>query len=234
MATTRRERYREETRSEIKAYALRQLADSGHEGLSLNAIAREMGMTGPALYRYFGGRDELVTELVVDAYNDLADAVAAAVDGARRRSPVGRLRALGVAIREWAIAQPHRYLLLFGTPIPGYQAPDTATAAARRIFDPVLAIAAELAADSGAAGESAARRRGALDRQLEAGPWVPEEYRGTLSGPVLARCLLSWSRLHGLVSLEVNGQFGPMDFDPALLYEAELDALAQEFASAIR
>ena len=230
MATTRRERYREETRTEAKAHALRQLAYAGHEGLSLNAIAREMGMTGPALYRYFGGRDDLVTELVIDAYNDLADAVAAAVEGARRRSPAGRLRALGVAIREWAIAQPHRYLLLFGTPIPGYSAPDAATAAARRIFDPVLAIAAELAADSGTGDEPATRRRSALDRQLEAGPWVPDELRGRLPGPVLARCLLSWSRLHGLVSLEVNGQFGPMGFDPALLYDAELDALAAEFA----
>ena len=118
-SASRRERYRAETREEAKRLALGQLADSGPWALSLSAVAKEMGITGPALYRYFAGRDELLAELVVDAYEDLADAVQAATHGPAARSPRARVRAFATAYRDWALSQPHRYLLLFGTPVPG-------------------------------------------------------------------------------------------------------------------
>src|ERR1044072_163112 len=115
---TVRERYREQNREEAKRIALEQLAESGPAGVSVNAIAREMGVTGPALYRYFAGRDGLLTELIADAYTELADTVEHAATP--KPAPGARARALATAWRDWALAQPHRYLLLFGTPIPGY------------------------------------------------------------------------------------------------------------------
>src|SRR5213080_1972905 len=107
----RRTRLRDWTREEIKAAALRQLAVHGVEGLSLNAIAKELGMTGPALYRYVASRDELVADLVVDAWEELADALELAAKENAEASPAKHLGAIGLAYRAWAAAQPHRYRL---------------------------------------------------------------------------------------------------------------------------
>jgi AcrR family transcriptional regulator len=104
-----RDRFRTQIRDEVKAAALRQLAAGGPQALSINAIAKELGVSGPALYRYFAGRDELLTELIVDAYADLARALSSAAPFAD-------------AYRAWALAQPHRYRLLFAAPLPGYDA----------------------------------------------------------------------------------------------------------------
>ena len=219
----RRERYRTETRAGAKRIALRQLAEAGQEGLSLNAIARELGMTGPALYRYFGSRDELLTALIVDAYRDFGAALDNAVANAGRRSAKARLRALARGFRNWALNEPHRYLLLFGTPFPGYHAPAEATEAARSSFTTVMTVMIDVQQTRPAS----TGRRSTLDRQLESGPWVPAGTRGKVPGAVLADALLSWSRIHGLISLEINGQFTPMEFDPELLFERELDAILE-------
>src|SRR3712207_1012330 len=123
MAVDRRERYREQTREEAKEVALRQLAESGTGGLSLNAIAREIGLSGPALYRYFANRDALLTALVTDGFDAIGDALEDAAAAAAERPPEERLRTVLGAFRAWAIAEPHRYSLLFGTPVPDYRAP---------------------------------------------------------------------------------------------------------------
>jgi AcrR family transcriptional regulator len=216
---TRRERYRAETRDEAKGHALEQLAESGSAGLSLNAIARAMGMTGPALYRYFGSRDELITELIIDAYNDLSVALEQAVE--HTTAAEAGIRAMATAFREWTLAQPHRYQLIFGTPLPGYAAPEQTTIAARRAMKVVLTLIADTAA-----GRS--RPDGRLDAQLESGPWVPDDLRDRLTGPQLAYALLLTARLHGLVSLEISGQYTLMEFDPALLFDREVDTLVAE------
>src|SRR3954466_15757487 len=119
MTESPRERYRAQVRAEIKRHAWEQIATAGVSALSLNAIAKQMGMSGPALYRYFAGRDELITELIRDAYRSLADTFRA-VAGAD-------VTALAHALREWALADPQRYFLVYGTPVPGYHAPDDVT-----------------------------------------------------------------------------------------------------------
>src|ERR1035437_183539 len=119
---TMRERYRAQVRGEVKQAALRQLAESGPAGLSVSAIGKQLGVSGPALYRYFASRDELLTELVIDAYDDLADARRPAESQPAGLDPPPRLEALARAYRSWALAQPHRYRLLFGPPMPGYDA----------------------------------------------------------------------------------------------------------------
>ncbi|WP_413760295.1 TetR/AcrR family transcriptional regulator [Streptomyces sp. MMBL 11-3] len=205
---TPRERYRAQVRSEIKAHAWEQLATAGASALSLNAIARQMGLSGPALYRYFAGRDELITELVRDAYRSLADTLRAA--GAAGPD----LPALAHALRGWALQDPQRYFLVYGTPVPGYHAPDDITAIAREIMATLLDACAALPPGGPAKP---------FDTHLaEHGEWAA----GHPAGPAtLHRALTFWTRLHGLLSLELAGQFTGMGFDPALFFAAELDDL---------
>lgn len=212
----RRERYREQTREEAKEVALRQLAESGAAGLSLNAIAREIGLSGPALYRYFANRDALLTALVTDGFNAIGDALEDAATSTAGELPETRLRAVLGALRAWAIAEPHRYLLLFGTPVPGYRAPDGTTSAAGRMFSAVQSAIVDIARE---------RKRDTptptpLDEQFAR--WYTDE---PVSPHLLRLGVVTWSRLHGVLSLELQGTFSPMRFDPALLYESEVDAI---------
>ncbi|MFF8028730.1 TetR/AcrR family transcriptional regulator [Streptomyces sp. NPDC007896] len=204
-ATTPRERYRAQVRAEIKERAWEQIATAGASALSLNAIAKGMGMSGPALYRYFASRDELITELVRGAYRSLADTFRAARTAGA--DPAG----LAHALRGWALADPQRYFLVYGTPVPGYHAPDDITAIASEIMASLLDACVELSADGPATS---------LDAHLA----DHRDWAGDHPAPpaVLHRALTIWTRLHGVLSLELAGHFAGMGFDPARLYDAEL------------
>lgn len=210
-----RERYREQVRDEIRAHAWAQVASTGASALSLNAIARQMGISGPALYRYFRNRDELITELVLDAYRDLSETCrAAAVTGS---APAARLTAVAFALRRWALTNPHRYLLIYGTPVPGYTAPPEATTIAARLMSVLLDAFAEIDTPKGPATEPGAL----LDQHLaDHRQWAADHPAPPVA---LRRALTFWTRLHGVVSLEVAGHFTDMGFDPALLYATETD-----------
>ena len=214
---TMRERYRAQVRGEVKQAALRQLAQAGPAGVSVSAIGKQLGVSGPALYRYFAGRDELLTELVIDAYHDLADALRAAAGQAPSHEPRARLEALARAYRSWALAQPHRYRLLYGPPLPGYDAH------AQRLVDASQAAMNQLLAVLRGLGDRAALAPPQpLASQLAA--WAQAHHPGT--GPATAlRAVLNWSRLHGLVSLEIAGNFASMGIDPDHVFEAQLGAL---------
>ncbi|MFJ3309900.1 TetR/AcrR family transcriptional regulator [Streptomyces sp. NPDC086549] len=209
-AESPRERYRSQVRAEIKERAREQIATAGASGLSLNAIAKELGMSGPALYRYFGGRDDLITELIRDAYRSLADTFRATADSG------DGLPGLAHALRRWALADPQRYFLVYGTPVPGYHAPDDITAIAQEIMSALLDVCA--AAGSGAPGADGFDAHLAEHRQ-----WAGEH---PAPPAVLHRALVFWTRLHGLLSLELAGHFNGMGFDPELLFAAEVDELA--------
>ena len=216
---TMRERYRAQVRGEVKQAALRQLAQAGPAGLSVSAIGKQLGVSGPALYRYFAGRDELLTELVIDAYNDLADALRAAASQAPSHEPRARLEALARAYRSWALAQPHRYRLLYGPPLPGYDAhAQRLVDASQAAMNQLLAVLRELG------GRTAPAPPQPLASQLTA--WAQAHDPGT--GPATAlRAVLIWSRLHGLVSLEIAGNFASMGIDPDQVFEAQLPALTE-------
>jgi AcrR family transcriptional regulator len=221
-----RERYREQVREEIKAHAWTQVSTTGASALSLNAIAKQMGISGPALYRYFRNRDELITELVLDAYRDLTDACRSAARA--QDSPAVRLTAVATAIRRWALAHPHRYLLIYGTPVPGYIAPPAATAIIESLMSIILDAFTDLTAptnaDSTRSGATAGAIRDAaagLDAHLAADQQWAADHPAT----VRRRALSFWTRVHGVVSLEVAGHFTGMGFDPGLLYVAEVDAV---------
>ncbi|MGW1616773.1 TetR/AcrR family transcriptional regulator [Streptomyces sp. NPDC002285] len=214
--TTPRERYRAQVRTEIKQRAWEQIATAGASALSLNAIAKQMGMSGPALYRYFSGRDELITELVRDAYRSLADTFRAA-------SGAGAdLTGLAHALRGWALEDPQRYFLIYGTPVPGYHAPDDTTAISSEIMATLLDACAALPSE-GSSDVSSDAPATPFDAHLEG----HRDWAGGHPAPpaVLHRALTFWSRLHGVLSLELAGQFSGMGFDPGLLFAAELDDL---------
>ncbi|MFD0310462.1 TetR/AcrR family transcriptional regulator [Streptomyces sp. NPDC127119] len=210
---TPRERYRAQVRAEIKAHAWEQLAAAGASALSLNAIAKRMGMSGPALYRYFANRDELITELIRDAYRSLADTFRATAAGGPDVS------ALAYALRGWALQDPHRYFLVYGTPVPGYHAPDDITGIAREIMTTLLDACAALPSDSPGTpfGSHLEEHR----------QWAGDHPAGPAT---LHRALTFWTRLHGVLSLELAGQFTGMEFDPALFFAAELDELTKASA----
>lgn len=203
-----RERYRAQVREEVKRHAWAQIAEAGVTTLSLNAIAKEMGMSGPALYRYFAGRDELITELIRDAYRSLADTVRAAFEAGTT------VVALAAVIREWALSDPHRYLLIYGTPVPGYHAPDEITA----ISNEILAVLLEVC---GGASEEPPQTPFDVVLGMRNG-WA-----GALpaSSPTVHRALSFWTRLQGVLSLELAGHFAPLGFDAGLLLAEEVAQL---------
>src|SRR5580704_5447298 len=115
---TARERARAEITGEIKAVARRQVAELGSAALSLRAVAREVGMVSSAVYRYFPSRDDLLTALIVDAYNAVGEAAEVAEHSSRDRGVVGRWLNVCQAVRAWALANAHEYALIYGSPVP--------------------------------------------------------------------------------------------------------------------
>jgi AcrR family transcriptional regulator len=203
---TARERVRAELIREITEIARRQLATEGAAGLSLRAVAKEMGMVSSAVYRYFPNKDELLTTLIIDGYN----AVGAAVEKAEAACPAddyaGRWLAACRAVRRWALAHPHEYALVYGSPVPGYQAPERTIGPASRsavVFGKIIGDVYRAGAAADLPGPlvpvpasftpDAARLRDAI----MAG--VPDH--------VAATALVAWSGLFGLVSFELFGQF---------------------------
>lgn len=198
---TARARARAELLDEIKAAGRRQLAEVGASELSLRAVARELGMVSSAVYRYFASRDELLTALLVDAYDALGAVVEeAAAD--RRGGFEARWVRVASAIRTWAVAHPHEYALLFGSPVPGYQAPGATIAAASR--PPVAALG--VVADAVAAGEVDLRRTAPISRPLRADlDRLRAGLPGAMPDEVLARCLYAWTQVFGGLSFELFG-----------------------------
>src|SRR5690242_5730832 len=148
---TARQRARAELTREIKEAARRQLAETGAPQLSLRAVARELGMVSSALYRYFASRDDLLTALIVDAYDAVGTAAERAEAAADRADLLGRWLATARAVRAWALEQPHEYALIYGSPVPGYRAPvDTIVPAAR-----IPALIGGILSDGYAAGRLA-------------------------------------------------------------------------------
>ncbi|MEU3272579.1 TetR/AcrR family transcriptional regulator [Saccharomonospora sp. NPDC006951] len=198
---TARERARAEVTAAIKDEARTQLAKVGAEALSLRAVARQLGMVSSALYRYFPCKDDLLTALIIDAYNSLGAAAEAAAGTETR--PRARWRATCHAIRAWARANPHEYSLIFGSPIPGYAAPaDTITPASRVPLALIAVVTDAVEQDlisSPPAALSAELEAQAADIATRFAPGVPS--------PVLARLFVAWSQLFGMLSFELTGQF---------------------------
>ncbi|MFD1662785.1 TetR/AcrR family transcriptional regulator [Streptomyces caeni] len=203
MTTVRgaRARARIEVTAAIKDEARRQLAAEGAARLSLRAVARELGMVSSALYRYFPSRDDLLTALITDAYDSLGEAAETAHAKAGDIAPARRWVTVCEAVRAWALAHPHEYALIYGSPVPGYSAPETTIPAASRVGLLLIGIVRD-----------AHRRRGVARTPLPA-ELQPEARRMAadlapdLPPEVVTALVASWAQLYGLVGFELFGQF---------------------------
>jgi AcrR family transcriptional regulator len=222
-------------RDDVTAQILRigraHLARHGAAALSLRAVARDLGMVSSAVYRYVSGRDDLLTLLVVDAYSELADAVDAAVRTAASRPWSDRVLAAAGAIRGWALRDPARYALLYGSPVPGYTAPpERTTEPGTRVIGTLLALVAEgVAVDDVADGVGPVPLPAGLRADLVA---VAAELHLDVPPEVLARAVMLWSVVIGAVSLEVFGQYGQDTFaEPGLLFEHQIASAVAALAA---
>lgn len=221
---SRRTETRLETRAAIHRLATAQLNQAGAGSISLNAIARELGMTGPALFRYVANRDEVLTELSRAAVTELADTLWSAVSGSAGLPVADRLRAHAWALYDWALAHQHRYLLLFGAPVPGFIPPaDVLWPEMLRAIASVLAIAPDsLAAtsDDYPAGPPALLA-------AELADWAAAAGLAVRSWVWLRQAMLTWSRLHGVLLLEQESRLGTGMPDVSVLFFAETEALVR-------
>ncbi|MFH8371667.1 TetR/AcrR family transcriptional regulator [Streptomyces sp. NPDC018031] len=198
-----RERARTEVTAAIKEEARRQLADRGAGELSLRAVARELGMVSSALYRYFPSRDDLLTALIIDAYDALGADAEAALAATEGSDPVSRWTAVCRAVRAWALGHPHEYALIYGSPVPGYAAPQDTTGPAARVGLALIAVARDAHA-AGTLRETSEEPPAAVLADARS---LGERLDVRLPPPVLGKLVAAWAQLFGLVNFEVFGQF---------------------------
>lgn len=218
---TPRQRAHAQTVDDIKRMAREQLSTAGSSGLSLRAIARQLGIVSSAVYRYVPSRDELLTMLIEDAYNSIGDAAEAADRRCRRGDFGKRWMAIGRAVRGWALDHPAEYGLLYGSPVPGYHAPPERTIAAGTR---VMRLLGALLPGARSTVDSPALPAG-LARDLRR--VVAELGIGGVDEQVLVRGLLGWTSMYGLVSFELFGQYGQTFSHPAAHFDYQLARLAE-------
>ncbi|MFD9032317.1 TetR/AcrR family transcriptional regulator [Streptomyces sp. NPDC059567] len=199
-----RARARIEITAAIKDEARKQLAAEGAPKLSLRAVARELGMVSSALYRYFPSRDDLLTALIVDAYDAVgaaAEQALAAADAGRAPDAVARWTAVCRAVRTWAVAHPHEYALIYGSPVPGYSAPQDTIGPASRVGLVLITIARDAFTTDGIAPPPLP---GKLRPEAER---MAADFAPDLPPALVVALVAAWSQLFGLISFEVFGQF---------------------------
>jgi len=210
----RRERLRQATLAEIKTLAWAQIAEAGAPALSLRAIARAMGMTSSALYRYFPSREVLLTELARDGFASLADALEVAEAKAGLVAALGdRFLMVVRAYRSWSFGHPSEYALMFGTPVPGVEVygPE-AKAEMIRGVNVLFRVMIEGVQSSGL-NPPPLEGPGAIKLRAKFRRWRAHQGE-ELPPAALAACLFAWTQLHGAITLELFGHF-PHELVPA-------------------
>lgn len=216
-----RARARQEVTAAIKEAARRQLAAQGAAKLSLRAVARELGMVSSALYRYFPSRDELLTALIIDAYDSVGEAAERARDAAADAPPPDRWTTVCEAVRDWALAHPHEYALIYGSPVPGYSAPETTVPAAARVGMVFIGIVrdAHEGAGLGPLSLPAGLRPEGARMAADFAPGVPPEAAVAL--------VAAWAQLFGLIGFELFGQFNRVVEDRETFFRHAAGRLAE-------
>lgn len=220
-ASGARARVRAELTREIADVARRHLATDGAAALSLRAVARELGMASSAVYRYFPSRDDLLTTLIVDAYDAIGEAAERADAACAPDDLRGRWRAVCRAAREWALAHPHEYALVYGSPVPGYAAPETTIGPASRVGEVLCGIVAR-GVEQGVVEPGT----GGVDATLHPGITARMGLPGRSDGSLAARAILAWTTLFGLIGFELFGHTDNVVDDHAGYFDASTDTLA--------
>ncbi|HSP27556.1 MAG TPA: WHG domain-containing protein [Ilumatobacteraceae bacterium] len=218
--TGARARARAEVRAAILAAAAKRVAEDGANDLSLRAVTRDVGMVSSAVYRYFASRDELLTALIIEAYDSLGQHAETAIAASRGRPAAVRWVDAALAIRAWALAHRNDYALIYGTPIPGYAAPDDTVASGTRVSRALVGIvrdADDVEPVSGRAIEPALRTSFAALR---------EEIDLDVDDATTLAIITAWSQLFGLLSFELFGQTRNFVDDDEALFRAAAVAMA--------
>jgi len=206
----------------IKDVSRRLLAEKGVTGLSLREVAREMGLVSSALYRYFATRDELLTALILDAYNDLGSAVERADRRSVALSSRRRWRAATRAIRSWAKRHPHEYALIYGTPVPNYAAPELTIAAATRVSGALARILsddwARRAPTRTTSSTAGVRTFLMVDAIRGFLPDVPPDH--------YVKALMAWTHVFGFINFELFGQYVGTVRNADVMFDRVMDEIA--------
>ena len=212
MPSTARQRARQAVLADIDAEARRQLARDGAAALSLRSVARELGMVSSGIYRYVASRDDLLTRLIIQAYDELGAAAERALKAAGS-DPRERWRAAAGAVRGWAIRHPHEYALVYGSPVPGYAAPPDTIGPALRVYSALADPLRHRAGDATPAGQLADLGLAVRDAEVPA-------------------ILGAWMQLFGMVSFELFGHTKGVIDDHDAFFADRVDALADELGLA--
>lgn len=213
-------------RAAILHTASEHLASEGAASISLRAIARELGMASSAIYRYFASRDDLLTALIIEAYDDLGAHAEAVLARSASRAPADRWVEAAMAIRAWALGHPHDYALLYGTPIPGYAAPDDTVVPGTRVSLALVSVVRDAAAD-GRLGRPSRSARVSAETSRSMVP-LRDAIDLDVSDEVLLLVLVAWTQLFGLLTFELFGQTkGFVDDDEQLFRDAATTMAAQ-------
>ena len=222
MSTARgaRARARIEVTAAIKDEARRQLAAEGAAKLSLRAVARELDMVSSALYRYFPSRDDLLTALIIDAYDSLGESAESAHAQVSGASPRERWAVVCLAARRWALEHPHEYALIYGSPVPGYTAPETTIPAAARVGLLLIGVVRDAHQGKGIARPRLPAELKAEARRMTAdlAPDLPPE--------AVTALVAAWAQLYGLIGFELFGQFNRVVEDREKFFRHAVDQLA--------
>ena len=210
----------------IKDTAWRLIAEFGAPALSLRAIARSLSITAPAIYNYFPDRDALVTALTIDAFTSFGDVQLKARDSFPETEPLARLHAIGLAYRSWALSYPQRYQLIFGTPIPGYEQQQMEIIpSATRSISALVSVIEDIRVAGKLKTENFPVVQPEFEAQLSTMKTCTRNYHILSHGVAL----IVWTRVHGLVSLEIGGRLPPFGLTGEVLYDYEMQSIAKQF-----
>lgn len=221
---TRREERRNATIDEIKAAAWEQMARNGPSAISLREISRTMKMSSAAIYRYFSSQADLLGALSRDALLSQIDSLSASIKDSQEDVP-GRLIRLGVEYRRWAVENPVRYMLVHGSPIPGYKQDwNELIPILQRGLDILLSLLQEGLAKGQLRIPAGNQLGSELTEKLQS---IIQARKYDMEPYVLYLGIVIWSRVHGMVSLEINGQLELLVSTPDELYRSELEMLVK-------
>ncbi|MEZ5244635.1 MAG: TetR/AcrR family transcriptional regulator [Acidimicrobiales bacterium] len=218
-----RARARAELVAEITRSARNQLADHGAAALSLRAVSRDLGMASSAIYRYFPSRDALLTALIIESYDALGDACERAHAAVDPTDLLGRWRSVAHAARSWALENPHEYALIYGSPVPGYAAPDDTIDPATRVPILLLALLDDISATGSRAPETGGAVSAGLSAQLAT---MRSQVGGRADDALMLAGVGAWTELFGMLNFELFGQFANVFDDADDLFAHQVDAAA--------
>ncbi len=242
-ARTARSLAREAVHASILAAARARLTEEGPAQLSLRAVARDVGLVSSAVYRYFPSRDDLLTARLVLDYDELGAAVEAAEAPVDRADHVGRWIAACRAVRQWAIAHPGDFALLYGSPVPGYVAPQDTIEPASRTTHVLVRVVTDAWADVDGselppewrlgAGPPIGARPGAPTSIADAVTYTRAHgFHGDPSPEVVLRTVMAWTTVFGVLSFELFGHAVGSVTDPEAYFDEVVVRLAHDLGLA--